>query len=256
LVAVGLLATVGCGDGGFNYSKSDEPIETYSDSFDVEPSIRLFVVTFNGSITVKASVDDRVTVNATVRRADKVEYRVEQEGNTITVIVAEHARTTGKSPGADIVVTVPADTTVKLTTNNGPIVVRGVEQSGNVGTSNGLIELIGVKGTFVAETSNGHITVNDAVGSVMLETTNGAINFAGEMTAGGRNIMKTSNGSIDIALQGTPSVEVDATTNNATIRSDIPINTSSTKSTKLEGTIGSGEANLTAETSNGSIVIR
>lgn len=256
LAVLGLLAAVGCEDGGFNYSSSDEPIETHDDSFDVGASPRLFVTSFNGSITVEASADGTVSVSATVRRADKVEYSVGQEGNTITVIAAEDARTTGKSPGADIVVAVPADTQIKLTTSNGPIVVRGIEQSGNVGTTNGPIELSDVQGTFVAETSNGRITVTGAVGDVILETSNGQIDFAGELTAGGRNIMKTSNGSIDIVLQGTPSVEVDTTTSNGTIRSDVPIRTSSTKSTKLDGTIGGGEAGLTAETSNGSIVIR
>ena len=256
MTVLAMIAAVGCGDGGFNYSSSDEPIETHQDSFEVGESPRLVVVSFNGGITVEASSDGGIEVMATIRRADHVEYRVEQEGNTVTVVASRQERTTGNSPGAEIVVSVPANTQVKLVTSNGAIVVRGTVRSGDVKTSNGAIELTDVKGTFVADTSNGLISVRGIVGTVNLETSNGNIEFAGEMIPGGRNDIRTSNGSIDIVLRGTPSVEVDATTRNGTIKSDVPIRTSSTKSTSLQGTIGSGEADLRIDTANGSITIR
>ena len=178
------------------------------------------------------------------------------DGDTVTVVADQQERTTGKSQGAEIVVSVPANTQVKLVTSNGPIVVRGVQRSGTVETSNGPIELTDVGGTFVADTSDGLIAVRGMVGNVNLETTNGNIECAGEMIPGGRNDIRTSNGSIDIVLLGTPSVEVDATANNGTIKSDVPIRTSSTKSTSLQGTIGSGAADLRIDTANGSITIR
>ena len=256
MTVLAMLAAVGCGDGGFNYSSSDEPIETHQDLFDVGESPRLVVVSFNGGITVEASLDGSIEVMATIRRADHVEYRVEQEGNTVTVVANQQDRTTGNSPGAEIVVSVPANTQLKLDTTNGAIFVRGTVRSGDVKTSDGPIELIDVEGTFVADTSNGLIAVRGIVGNVNLETTNGSIEFAGEMIPGGRNDIRTSNGSIDIVLRGTPSVKVDATASNGTIKSEVPIRTSSTKSTSLQGTIGSGAADLRIDTANGSIVIR
>ncbi|MQG77564.1 MAG: DUF4097 domain-containing protein [SAR202 cluster bacterium] len=256
IAVLAILTAVGCGDGGFNYSSSDEPIETHQNSFDVGGSPSLFVVSFNGGITIEASTDGTITVMATIRRADKVEYRIKQEGDTITVVVDRTERTTGESPGAEIVVSVPASTRLKLDTTNGAIVVRGTLRSGDIKTSNGRIELTDVEGTFVADTSNGLIAIRGIVGNVNLETTNGNIEFSGELTPGGRNDIRTNNGSIDIVLRGTPSVEVDATTRNGTIKSDVPIRTSSTKSTSLQGTIGSGAADLRIDTSNGSIIIR
>ena len=256
IAVIAMLAAVGCGDGGFNYSSINEPIETHQDSFAVGESPRLVVVSFNGGITVEASTDGNIAVMATIRRANYVEYRVEQEGNTVTVVANQQERTTGNSPGAEIVVSVPANTHLKLDTTNGAILVRGTVRSGDVKTSNGPIELIDIKGTFVADTSNGQITINGFVGNVNLETSNGGIEFTGEMTPGGRNDIRTSNGSIDIVLRGTPSVKVDATASNGTIKSDVPIRTSSTKSTNLQGTIGRGEADLRVDTSNASITIR
>ena len=256
IAVIAMLAAVGCGDGGFNYSSINEPIETHQDSFAVGESPRLVVVSFNGGITVEASTDGNIAVMATIRRANYVEYRVEQEGNTVTVVANQQERTTGNSPGAEIVVSVPANTQLKLDTTNGAILVRGTVRSGDVKTSNGPIELIDIKGTFVADTSNGLITINGFVGNVNLEASNGGIEFTGEMTPGGRNDIRTSNGSIDIVLRGTPSVKVDATASNGTIKSDVPIRTSSTKSTNLQGTIGRGEAGLRVDTSNGSITIR
>ena len=126
LVAVMLLLTAGCGDGGINFSTSDEPVETHEDTFSVGTSPRLVIVSFNGRITVEASTDGSITVKAKVRRADKVDYRVKQEGDTITVVADQMERTTGRSPGAEIVVAVPADTEVKLLTSNGVITVRGI----------------------------------------------------------------------------------------------------------------------------------
>lgn len=256
MVVIATLVTAGCGDGGFNYSSSNDPIETHQDSFAVGESPRLVVVSFNGGITVEAASGSSIEVMATIRRADKVEYRVEQEGNTVTVVAAQKERTTGNSPGAEIVVSVPTNTHVKLDTSNGPIVVRGVEQSGTVETSNGSIDLTDIRGMFVAVTRNGQITINGLVGNVNLETSNGRIEFVGEMIPGGRNEIRASNGSIDIVLRGTPSVNVDATASNGTIKSDVPIRTSSPKSTSLQGTIGSGAADLRVDTSNGSITIR
>ena len=68
--------------------------------------------------------------------------------------------------------------------------------------------------------------------------------------------MRTSNGGVDVTLQGIPSVRLDASTSNGTVTSSLPIVTASTEDTHLAGTLGEGEAELTIHTSNGSVTVQ
>ena len=68
--------------------------------------------------------------------------------------------------------------------------------------------------------------------------------------------MTTSNGSVDIKLQGTPSVELDASTGNGSITTKLPILTTSPGDKhQVVGTIGDGDAELFVRTSNGSVMV-
>ena len=252
-----LLIGAGCGDIEIDLSsESDEPVETRDDSFTVGSSPRLEVDSFNGRITVSLSSDDTIRVQATLRRADRIEYQVSQDGDTVRAEAREKGKTLGRSPGADIKVTAPVSTRVELRSSNGAIEVAGIEESGHLDTSNGKIVLKSVRGDFDASTSNGGIDVSGLVGTVTLETSNGSIDFTGELTPDGRNEMRTSNGSVHVHLQGTPSVRLDATTSNGGVTSKLPILATSTGENHLTGTIGDGDADLVIRTSNGSVTVQ
>ena len=68
--------------------------------------------------------------------------------------------------------------------------------------------------------------------------------------------MRTSNGSVSVTLRGTPSLRFDASTSNGTVKSELPVLATSTGDQHLAGTIGDGEAELSVETSNGSVTIQ
>jgi DUF4097 and DUF4098 domain-containing protein YvlB len=69
--------------------------------------------------------------------------------------------------------------------------------------------------------------------------------------------MKTVNGSVEIRLQGTPSVKLDASTANGSITTGFPILTTSPGDEHhVVGTIGTGYAELFVKTSNGSVKIQ
>ena len=71
------------------------------------------------------------------------------------------------------------------------------------------------------------------------------------------NTLRTSDGSIDAILVETPGVEVDASTNNGKVKSQLPITISGeTSEDHLVGAIGAGGRHLLLRTSNGSITIR
>ena len=248
-----LVVAVACDDADI------EPVESRDDSFSVSSSPRLVINGFNGRIEVNTGSENTIRVQATLKKADKVDYKVTQDGDTVSVDAKERGRSIfrfGRSPGADIEVTVPAQTIVELRTSNGSIEIHGIERSGILRTSNGKIVMEDVKGDFDVDTSNGSITVSGMEGTVRLETSNGRIDFTGKLTPGGRNEMRTSNGSITVRLEGEPSVELDASTSNGSVSSKLPILASSTGDNHLAGSIGNAEAELTIRTSNGSVTVQ
>ena len=251
VLAAVLLLAAACEDLG-----SDEPIENKDESFRVGGAPRLVVRSFNGRITVVPGTDGTLRVKATLRRADKVEYRVSQSGDTVAVEASEKGSTIGRSPGADIEVSAPPTTQVELRTSNGNIQVQGLEETGVLETSNGRIVVGGGTGHLQAKTSNGSIEVTNFSGSVALETSNGGITFAGELTPGGDNEMRASNGSVEVALEGIVSVDLDASTSSGRVTSDLPVLTTSAGEDRLVGTIGGGDAALLIRNSNGFVKIR
>jgi len=251
------------------------PTETRDDRFAVAGPVRLVVDSENGRIEVEAGPVNEVHVLATLRWADRLEYEVRQEGDTITVTSRKKRRVLfGFGPGTDLLITVPADTVVDLDTSNGRIELTGINGSGSLDTSNGKIVMENVVGDFVGDTSNGSIaidgmegtarlstsnggvTVQDVIGEFDIESSNGRITFSGEFLPGGRNRLETSNGRVEVKLQGVPSVTLDASTRRGDVNSELPILVTVMKEKELTGTIGDGEADLRIRTSNGDITIR
>ena len=234
-------------------------IETRDDSFAVGESPTVVVTGDNGRIIVNPGTDGTVRVEATLRRPEDLEYETTREGQTISVVAREKDHGLfdfGVSSGADIEITAPSDTRVELQTSNGEVEVYGMHRSGAVRTSNGEITVEDVAGKFDISTTNGSVTIGLASGTFDVGTVNGRIKFDGELAPGGDNRMTTVNGSVQIKLHGTPSVELDAASVNGSVTSGFPILvTSSGDKGRLVGTIGAGEAELLVEAVNGSVTI-
>jgi hypothetical protein len=265
IMAVTLLAAAGCTAG---------PTETRDDSFSINGTATLIVNSDNGWITVNAGTDDEVRVQATLRGIDRIDYKVSQDGNTITVLAEIDQGWFISNVGVGITITAPVNADVELETSNGAIELNGIEGTGTLGTSNGKIVLENVKGDFEGETSNGKIEVDtlegtaflrtsnggldlqEVTGEVDAETSNGRISYSGDMIAGGDNRLITSNGDVDVQLLGTPGIKLDASTSNGDVTSELPITATTTSDDHLVGTIGDGEADLYIRTSNGDITIK
>ena len=265
VMAITLLAAAGCSAG---------PTETRDDSFFVNGTATLIVNGDNGWIKVNTGTDDEVRIQATLRGIDRIDYEVSQDGNTITVLAEIDQGWFISNVGVDITITAPVSTDMELEISNGAIELNGIEGTGTLRTSNGEIVLENVKGDFEGRTSNGKIEVDTLEGTAFLrtsnggldlkgvtgevdaETSNGGISYSGDMIAGGDNRLITSNGNVDVELLGTPSIELDASTSNGDITSELPITATTTGDDHLVGTIGDGEADLHIKTSNGDVTIR
>ena len=265
VMAITRLAAAGCSAG---------PTETRDDSFFVNGTATLIVNGDNGWIKVNTGTDDEVRIQATLRGIDRIDYEVSQDGNTITVLAEIDQGWFISNVGVDITITAPVSTDMELEISNGAIELNGIEGTGTLRTSNGEIVLENVKGDFEGRTSNGKIEVDTLEGTAFLrtsnggldlkgvtgevdaETSNGGISYSGDMIAGGDNRLITSNGNVDVELLGTPSIELDASTSNGDITSELPITATTTGDDHLVGTIGDGEADLHIKTSNGDVTIR
>ncbi|MCI0439238.1 MAG: DUF4097 domain-containing protein [Chloroflexi bacterium] len=236
------------------------PTEARDDSFIVGASPSLEVDGFNGDITVVEAEAGTIRVQATLTKADDVEYSVAQEGDRVIVKAEQKGGfniNLGQSPGARIEIAAPSNTSFDISTSNGIVEVRGLEEDGEIRTSNGRIVVEGARGVVRAGTSNGTIQVTDFVGSIDLSSSNGRISFAGALEPGSENEMTTSNGDISVELDGTTGVELDASTSNGRITSDLPITISGEFSDeRLSGVIGNGGAKLVIRTSNGSVTVQ
>ena len=252
------------------------------DTFAVGDNPRLVVRGFNGRIRVRAGESGSIRVRARLKKPRGIKYRAVQEGDLVTIEAKPDRQSEGflhgfsrQSSGANIEVVVPVATSVDLATSNGPVELQGTEGGGTVQTKNGPIRVENFKGDLNATTKNAPITVKTFSGSAELSstnsrvsiedahgrfdarTTNGSIKFQGSIEPGTDNRLSTTNGSIKVALDADPSFKLTAATVNGRVRCEVPGFVAAVeKRQKIEGTIGTGEAELIAETKNGSIVVQ
>ena len=252
------------------------------DTFVVGDSPRLVVRGFNGRIRVRAGEPGSIRVRAKLKKPYEIKYSAVQEGDLVTVEAKPDQQSEGflhgfsrQSSGANIEVTVPVTTSVNLATSNGPVELRGTEGSGEVQTKNAPIKVEQFKGDLNATTKNGSITIKTLSGSAELatmnsrvyiedgrgrfevRTINGPIKFQGSMEPKSHNKLSTLNGNIKVALDADPNLVLTAATTNGRVRCEVPGFVAAVeKRHKLEGTMGTGEAELIAETKNGSIVVQ
>ena len=221
----------------------------------------------NGSITVKTYDGKDVIVEAGnperarnrgrngvpegMHRIDVPERGlvVEEADNTITV--QDH--TPG---GTHITITVPPDTSLKLSSQNGSVNVEGVHGEIDADCHNGGIKLVNVSGTVLADSQNGGIHV-----------------IMDRVDAGKPSAFSSVNGTIDVTLPADLKANLKMRSSQGSIYSDFDMNVTSGRATtqknntadgkfRLEfdrtvlATINGGGTDMTFNTVNGSILIR
>ncbi|MCC6368470.1 MAG: DUF4097 family beta strand repeat protein [Bryobacterales bacterium] len=130
---------------------------------------RLTASLLRGSITVKTHASKDVTIEASGGRVRKRREpppgmrRIDGGGLGLTAEESNNTVRISASPGsgADLVIYVPVDTSVKLNTvNNGNITVEGVSGEIDVNNLNGDVTVKDVSGVVVAHTLNGKLIVS------------------------------------------------------------------------------------------------
>ncbi|MFN8640000.1 MAG: DUF4097 family beta strand repeat-containing protein [Dehalococcoidia bacterium] len=263
-----ILAAIGAGC-------APRPMVAFSDRFATPSTVRLVLVVDDGSVTVTEAPEGAVIVSGEHPR-DVHQYAGSVAAGEARI---ELRRRRGLDlgigqRGAHIEVQVPRGSSVNVDSSNGGVDIAGTFEVSRIKASNGAVRVAGATGATTIEVSNGRVgverhtgdlailTSNGAIevvdqrgGALRLETSNGAIRFDGAIE-GGDNTFETSNAAIEVAVRGTPSFILDASTSNGSVGSRFAVLEGTKAQGKLTGRVGDGLGRLVLRTSNGPIEVR
>jgi DUF4097 and DUF4098 domain-containing protein YvlB len=252
----------------------------------VQRGQRLEVHSFAGEIAVKTWDRNAIRVQADPGSG----ARVEIDAAPTTVTVRTEGRR-GVARMVDLVITAPSwlpldlsgvNTDVNVVGARGPISVETVQGAVDVEGGNGLVSLQSVQGRVVLKGAKGRIevhSVNESVGisnssgeltaetvngditlsrvdatSVMASSVNGELLYEGTIRDGGRYAFSTHNGDITVTVAEGANAAVSVSTFNGEFASEFPVTLTETrKGKRFSFTIGSGSAQITLESFQGSI---
>lgn len=164
-----------------------------------------------------------------------------------------------------------------LLSTNGRIQLRRDEGNFDIRTTNGSVEFEDCSGVERAETTNGNVDGVLKTGAFDAHTTNGSIDVTISKPLANETLRaKTTNGSIKLELDNFASnpirvetthgpvtlrlphdtdARIDARTNLAEVRSDLPVSAEQSEKHELRGQLGKGGPVISATTTTGSIRI-
>lgn len=199
----------------------------------------LVVVNSNGSISVR-SVDGQL--NATNRF-----------GSITVEEVRKGAVLTGSHGGIEAMdITGP----LKATNRFGHIKASMISGPVEVSTAHASVHLNDIAGAATVRSDHGSLFLERIGGSVNAVTSHGSISLAGVRADDCHPVsLRTSFGSIRIALPASAGYNVNARTSFGRINSDLPIAANAVRGEAIRGTIGRGGCPLELTNQNGNITI-
>jgi DUF4097 and DUF4098 domain-containing protein YvlB len=147
------------------------------------------------------------------------------------------------------------DGLVSLRSVQGSVDLRGAKGSIEVNSVNEDVTVSGSSGEVTAETVNGSVTLSRVEGSSVTATSvNGDLEYDGPIRDSGRYTFSTHNGDITLTVAEGTNASVAVSTFNGEFTSEFPVTIKETrKGKRFSFTIGSGSAQVTLESFQGSI---
>ena len=261
-------------------------IQQIDSTVPVERGQRLEVDLFAGDVDVKTWSRNAVRVVADPDGRGRVE--IERSATSVSVRTTGRR---GPPLSTDIELTVPAwmaldisgvYTDISIAGARGPISAETVQGDVSAEGGDGLVSVksvqggvsvTGAKGRIEANSVNADVEVRRSSGEISTETVNGSIdlvgtdattltatsvngdlNYDGPLHSGGRYALSTHNGDITLAVAEAASAAVSVSTFNGEFESDFPVTLTETrKGKRFNFTIGSGSAQVTLESFQGTI---
>jgi DUF4097 and DUF4098 domain-containing protein YvlB len=236
--------------------------ESFENSYDVSEETVLTVSNRNGNVTVRDTDDEQLTVAGEKRASsdeglDDITVDV-TTGEQFAVQVSFGSGSAFDRRSVDLTIDVPDVVTVEsLKTSNGNLRVSDVSGDLSATTSNGNVEVTGVDGYVDCDTSNGNIRARGTTGIDGAHTSNGTVDVE-VLAMRGDVTCESSNGNVTVRAGPDLSVGFRLSTSNGQARvRDLDHTASTSQRGLVEGRLRGGtEPTLTAETTNGDVVLR
>jgi hypothetical protein len=236
----------------------------------LSPGSTFAAQTHNGSITVNgADVGEcRLTATIVARAAteedaqdlaENTEISLEPSGDKLTARTDKPRLKMNQSISVSFDVIVPNKTDLELLTHNGAVEIADIAGRVNATTHNGKVAAGNISGTTVLETYNGAVDCTQISGDAQLKTHNGGVQASYSQAAPPVCDVSivTYNGGIEFVAPPGFSARVEATTNNGSVHTDLPVTVvGEISKSRIEGAVGTGQGKLHLETHNGSIRMR
>ena len=242
------------------------------------PGGRLMIDASASDVFVTGRPESGAHVVVTSNRPDLEDlftFRFDEEPGEVHIEVHKRsALPRPKSLQLRMEVQVPTKTNVEIRTGGGDVKVSHIEGDTDLETSGGDVVVSGLTGNLMARTSGGDVILHDLAGDVNVRTSGGDITLenargrveahtsGGDVTAafargnakGGE--IETSGGDIEIRVDPTVSLILDASTSSGEVTSNLPLKvTGEISPSRLHATLGSGGETLRLHTDGGSVHI-
>jgi hypothetical protein len=262
-------------------------VDTQEKRFTVLGKPDVTVSTFDGPIEVRPW-DQRDVLVVIERRAptrdaaERIDVRIEQDGDRITVAVRHRDRGFDWALGgrsAKVTVNMPSSSDLHARSGDGSVNVEGITGRIDVFTGDGSIHGNRLAGELKLATGDGSIRVTEASGKLDVQTGDGTVNVEGALTGvvvhtGDGTVrlvagpgsdpsddwsISTGDGSVTLDLPDAFNADLDARTGDGRIAvEDITVAGVTGKMSKnhLRGQLGSGGRSVRIRTGDGSITLR
>jgi DUF4097 and DUF4098 domain-containing protein YvlB len=247
---------------------------------------RLDIANHAGDVNIQTWTRNAVRVVASASSSARVD--VSNMGSVVTVRTAGRR---GPPPSIDLEITAPAwmpldlsgvyadvkvtglQSAISIETVQGDIDVNGGQGNISLQSVEGSVSLRNARGRIEAHSVNQDVSVSDASGELNVETVNGEISldhvdatsleassvngdvrYDGPIHNGGRYSLTTHNGDIGLAVPQGTNASVSVSTFNGDFKSDFEVSVTQTqKGRRLSFNLGSGSAQVTLESFQGTI---
>jgi DUF4097 and DUF4098 domain-containing protein YvlB len=144
---------------------------------------------------------------------------------------------------------------VSLQSVQGSVSLSGAKGRLEAHSVNEDVRVSGSSGEVTAETVNGDITLSRVDGSsVTASSVNGDLDYDGSISNGGRYAFSTHNGDITVTVPEGSNAAVSVSTFNGEFESEFPVTLTETrKGKRFSFTVGTGSAQMTLESFQGTI---
>lgn len=247
----------------------------FQQSYPLKAGGTLEVSNTNGGITVEAWDRAEVRVDAVKKIKASSSEKAEEIAKQIKIDVRQSADSlrietilprgsgggfmdwlTGSEWNASVTykIKAPRDVVAKLDNTNGGLRLVGTRGRAELETVNGGVTVERTEGNVRVETTNGGITVIEAAGALNGSTTNGGITAHLNRVDGDINL-ETTNGSVTLKVPRDLRANLDVSTWNGGIHSDLEVEGGEKSRRHLSGEINGGGGLLKIETTNGGVRI-